>query len=85
MQSGCSANDLVGRIFESNLETINYIEPLMGWIGSTNTIGQIRLKFKSLENAENYAKQYNLKLIIKKDDTFITPPKRKAYADNFKK
>ncbi len=56
-------------------------DPLMGWIGSTDTRGQVRLGFDSKEEAVAFAKKNNL-------TTRVREPKRrrikpKNYADNF--
>ncbi|ACT69359.1 ETC complex I subunit [Neorickettsia risticii] len=58
-----------------------YVEPLMGWVGSRDTITQLVLKFNSREAAEAYAKKNGI------DYTVIMPQqakvKPKSYADNF--
>ena len=57
------------------------IDPLMGWVGSGDMRGQVRLKFPSLEEAKAYAR--------KKGFTFrVQQPKErrikgKEYAANF--
>ena len=57
-------------------------EPLMGWWGSGNTQGQVRLRFDTLEEAIAFADKKKL------DYSIIEPqartPKPKAYADNFR-
>lgn len=56
-------------------------DPLMGWIGSGDTRGQVRLKFETKEEATAFAEKYDLAYRV------IEPKKRrikpKAYADNF--
>jgi len=58
------------------------VDPLMGWVSSSDTTQQIKLKFNSLEEATNYAKSKNINY------TVIEPQQRKTiiknYADNFK-
>ena len=59
------------------------INPLMGWETSTDTLGEIILKFSSKEKAIEYAKANNISY------TVIEPKKKefviKSYADNFLK
>lgn len=60
-----------------------YTEPLMGWIGSTDTQGQVRLRFPSQAEAESYAKANGIDYIV------VQPKPRRAnirpqgYGENF--
>jgi hypothetical protein len=54
----------------------------MGWIGSADTQGQVKLTFDTQEEAVAYAERNGLSYEVE-----IAPPRRirpKAYADNFK-
>ncbi len=59
------------------------IDPLMGWIGSADTQGQVRLRFPSREAAEAYARERGL------DYDVVAPKVRRpnirpaGYAENF--
>ena len=59
------------------------IDPLMGWETSKDTMSQIKLEFKTKEQAINYAKKNNINYYV------IEPQKsqiiKKSYADNFKR
>ena len=59
------------------------INPLMGWESSTDTLGEVVLKFSSKEKAIEYAKSNNISY------TIVEPKKTKfvikSYADNFLK
>ena len=59
------------------------INPLMGWETSKDTMSEIKLEFKSKEQAINYAKENNIDFYI------VKPQKRKiikkSYSDNFLK
>ena len=59
------------------------INPLMGWETSSDTLGEVILKFESKEKAIEYAKNNNISY------TVIQPKKKefviKSYADNFLK
>ena len=58
-------------------------DPLMGWIGSSDTLGQVYLRFDTREDAEAYARKHQIPY-----DLELPPPshaiKPKAYADNFR-
>ena len=57
--------------------------PLMGWESSTDTLGEVVLKFSSKDKAIEYAKTNGISY------TVIEPKKKefviKSYADNFLK
>ena len=69
-------------ILEYEPEEAKKIDNLMGWTGSGDMRGQIKLKFKSKEEAIAYATKnkisYNLKI------PQIRKHLPKAYADNFR-
>jgi len=54
---------------------------LMGWVSSSNTNDQVKLKFETKDQAVAYAKENNIQFDL------ITPKKNKliikSYADNF--
>ena len=57
-------------------------DPLMGWIGSADTLGQVMLFFSTKEEAVGYAEGRMIPY-----DLEIQPQRRikpKAYADNFR-
>lgn len=62
-------------------ENGRYIDPIMGWTGTSDTTQQLRLKFASQEAAEDYAKRKGLNYRV------IQPKKAKiniqSYANNF--
>jgi hypothetical protein len=57
-------------------------DPLMGWIGSSETATQVRLSFPTLDDAKQYAESHGIAYRV------MTPHKRKrrtkTYADNFR-
>lgn len=62
--------------------TPKYIDPLMGWTGSTDTLGQLRVRFASQEAAEAFAKDKNIPYEV---ETPHKPTRQhKSYSDNFK-
>ena len=80
MQSGRSKfNKWVLKISDSK----NQIrDTMMGWNGGSNTSSQIQLKFKSKEDAINYAKSNNIDYEVL--ETSVRRVISKSYADNFK-
>ena len=80
MQSGAArATDWV---VEFEPSSPRRADPLMGWIGSADTRGQLRLVFESRELAEAYAQREGLAYDVELPREKKFRPK--AYADNFK-
>lgn len=69
-------------ILEFAPEQGRFVEPLMGWTGSVNTQGQVRLRFPTKEAAVAYCERNGLPYQI------IPPqarkPKIQSYAENFR-
>jgi hypothetical protein len=59
-----------------------FIDPVMGWNGSNDTLHQLKLTFRSLESALAYAKAKNLEVEIETAHNPAFMPK--SYADNFR-
>ena len=80
MQSGRAKQKKWILEFESKDTQINH---LMGWESSTDTLGEIVLKFSSKEKAVEYAEKnmISYKIIEPKKKEFVI----KSYADNFLK
>ena len=80
MQSGYGKLDKWILEYESKDPTNN---PLMGWESSTDTLGEVILKFSSKEKAIEFAKKNSISFKV------IDPKKRefviKSYSDNFTK
>ncbi len=83
MQSGKGKSDLWILQFEA--ENHRSTEPLMGWTSSSDTSQQIRMRFKSKDDAIAYAKREGLAFVVEKESA-ASASKRpaKTYADNFK-
>lgn len=80
MQSG-SANTREW-VLEFEPQKGKTIDGLMGWTGSSDMLGQVKLHFDTLEEAKGYAQRNKLPFEVK-------PEHRKrrrlqAYSDNFK-
>jgi len=80
MQSGRANNK--AWVLEFEPKSAKIIDPLMGWTGSTDTDGQVRLRFSDQQAAVRYAEKYGIRyhVIAPQERTL----KRKSYADNFK-
>jgi hypothetical protein len=69
-------------VLEFEPEEARRIDPLMGWTGSGDMKGQVRLAFETRDEAVAYAERYRIahQVFDPKE------PKRsvRAYADNFK-
>lgn len=64
------------------MENGRFIEPLLGWTGSTDIKQEIKLKFKSKEEAIEFARRSGYEFeVIEPKKRKLTP---KSYADNFK-
>ncbi len=57
-------------------------DPLMGWAGSADTLGQVTLFFDTREEAVAYAKRRGIEFTI--EMPHATKLKPRAYADNFR-
>ena len=80
MQSGRNKTDNWFEFFQSSATTR---DRLMGWRSGKDTQKQVKLKFKSKDDAIKYAEKNSIKFILtepKKKERKIKP---KAYADNF--
>ena len=78
MQSG------VGKTKEWLLESEpmpKFVDPLMGWTGSRDTMQQVQLWFPTLEEAKAYAEKNGWQHTVEMPHS--RPVRPKAYADNF--
>lgn len=57
-------------------------DALMGWVGSRDTLAQLKLKFDTQEEAVAYAKREGLDYVVVAEAPKAAP-KPKNYADNF--
>jgi len=58
-----------------------FIDPLMGWVGQSDTTAQLKLVFETAEQAVAYAQKRGFEYVVKEDK-----PRKiigKNYADNF--
>ena len=69
-------------VLEFESEGAKRADPLMGWIGSADTRGQVRLKFDSRDEAVDFAKRNALTFEVYEPRALRVRPK--IYADNFR-
>lgn len=79
MQSG-KAKSLSWRL-EFEPASARFADPLMGWTGSTDMDGQVRLTFDTREEAVEYAERHGIAFRLHEPQD--PPVIIKAYADNF--
>ncbi len=80
MQSGRAGTDTW--ILEFEPSSPRRPDPLMGWIGSMDTLAQVRLHFASREEAVGYADRHGIAYDLELPRERRVRPK--AYADNFR-
>jgi NADH dehydrogenase len=81
MQSGTAKTK--GWVLEFAQSSAREVDPLMGWTSSTDTATQVKLRFETREDAEDYARANGLEFEI------LVPQSRKpnirpmGYGENF--
>lgn len=64
-------------------EASPFVEPLMGWTGSTDTTQQVKLYFETKEEAVAYAEKNMLDFEVIEPGAKMKVIKPKSYASNF--
>ncbi|MEX3014184.1 ETC complex I subunit [Gymnodinialimonas hymeniacidonis] len=59
------------------------IDPLMGWTSSGDMDSQVRLRFDSLEAAQDYAKDHGIEAVVTKPKVRKPNVRPGGYGDNF--
>ena len=79
MQSGTAKSQ--DWLLEFDSASARTVDPLMGWIGNTDTNTQVRMTFETREEAIDYARRQGIPFQV----TEPRDPKRviKSYAENF--
>lgn len=81
MQSGTAKTK--GWVLEFAQSSAREVDPLMGWTSSTDTATQVKLRFETREDAEEYARANGLEFEV------LVPQSRKpnirpmGYGENF--
>jgi len=83
MHSGKGKSDLW--ILQFDAEAARSSDPLMGWTSSSETKQQIKMRFKSKEDAVAYAKREGVAFVVQEsNETHAAKRPQKSYSDNFK-
>jgi len=69
-------------VLEFCVSPAQFIEPIMGWWGSKDTLHQIRLTFPTLETALAYGEKRGIVTQVEEPHLPLTVPKH--YADTFR-
>ena len=80
MQSGRAKTRKWVLEFEPGAPRVN--DPLMGWVGSADTRGQVRLRFDGRDDAIAYAERHGLDFVVQ--DPNVRKIRAKSYAENFR-
>lgn len=68
-------------IFEYAPEESRVLDPLMGWTGSGDMLGQVRLSFDSRQEAVAYAERNNIDYVVQ--EPHVRKRRLRNYADVF--
>lgn len=80
MQSGRGGGQ--SWILEYQSDAVNVPDPLMGWVSASDTLGQVRLSFPTLEDARKFAADRGLSCTTA--PFHERKPKPRNYGDNFR-
>lgn len=80
MQSGKAKTRLW--LLEFLFPPIFFKDEITGWTGSTNTLTQAKLQFKTAQEAIQYAEHHKIELFIESPKQPVLTPR--AYSDNFR-
>jgi hypothetical protein len=69
-------------LLECDPETRRYPEPLMGWTASGDTLNQVRLNFKTLDEAKAFAERKGWDYTV--EQAHVRTVRPRTYIDNFK-
>lgn len=59
------------------------IDPLMGWTSTDDTQSQVRLRFETCEQAEDYAREHGLDYVIQYSHRRAPSIRPRGYGENF--
>ncbi len=59
------------------------LDPLMGWTSSSDTQGQVRLRFETRDEAESYAREKGIEYIVLDPKARKPNIRARGYGENF--
>ena len=81
MQSGTAKS--TGWVLEFAATTTREVDPLMGWTSSDDMDSQVRLRFDTLEAAQDYAAARGIQVDIEEPKTRKFTIRPRGYGENF--
>lgn len=81
MQSGTARSK--GWVLEFPSADAREIDPLMGWTSSDDTQSQVRLRFETREQAEDYARERGLDYVVQEPHRRAPNIRPRGYGENF--
>ncbi|TGN67141.1 ETC complex I subunit [Paracoccus liaowanqingii] len=81
MQSGTAKTK--GWVLEFPPADAREIDPLMGWTSSEDTQSQVRLRFDSRKQAEDYARDHGLDFVVQEPHRRAANVRPRGYGENF--
>lgn len=81
MQSGTARTK--GWVLEFPAAEGREIDPLMGWTGSRDTQSQVRLRFDTCKQAEDYARDKGLEFTVQTPHARSANIRPRGYGENF--
>lgn len=81
MQSGTAKTK--GWVLEFPPSDAREIDPLMGWTSSEDTQSQVRLRFDSRKQAEDYARDHGLDFVVQEPHRRAANVRPRGYGENF--
>ena len=64
-------------------QSARQIDPLMGWTSSSDMASQVRLRFDTLEAAQDYAKDHGIDATVVQPKTRKPNIRQRGYGENF--
>lgn len=81
MQSGTARSR--GWMLEFPAADPREIDPLMGWTSSDDTQSQVRLRFETRKQAEDYARDQGLDFVVQEPQKRAANIRARGYGENF--
>lgn len=81
MQSGTAKTK--GWVLEFPPAAQREVDPLMGWTSSDDTQSQVRLRFDSRKQAEDYAREHGLEFVVQEPHRRAPNVRPRGYGENF--
>lgn len=70
-------------VLEFAPESPREVDPLMGWTSSSDTQAQVRMRFHSREEAEDYAREHGIDAVVLEPHIRKPNIRPRGYGENF--